>query len=93
MKKTYLISYDLSIPEASEDYRRLIKRIQSYPDYATPLKSVWLIKSSETVLQVRDALKLILDENDRLLVIDVTAADWACKSIKTDVTSWMKINI
>lgn len=91
--KTYLISYDLRVPETSEDYTRLINHIKSYTYWASPLKSVWFIKTSKSVSQVRDDITTETDANDGLLVIDVTSANWGTKGIVQKVTDWMKNNI
>lgn len=92
-QKTYLISYDLRIPETSEDYQRLIKHIKSYSKWAKPLKSVWFIKTSRSVAEVRDDLNKQIDSNDGILVIDVTSAAWGTTGISKEVTDWMKENL
>jgi hypothetical protein len=91
--KTYLISYDLRIPETASDYQRLIDFIKSYGSWATPLKSVWLVKTSKTVAQVRDEINVKTDANDGLLVIDVTGANWGTVGVSDKVTDWMKQNL
>jgi len=91
--KTYLLSYDLRIPETSEDYERLIDYIKSFPDWATPLKSVWFIKTNKTVADVRDEIKKKADSNDGLIVIDITEANWATSGISKEITDWMTTNL
>jgi len=91
--KTYLVSYDLRVPETSEDYTKLIDHIKTYTYWATPLKSVWFIKTSKAVSQVRDDIKSETDANDGLLVIDVTNSNWGTVGIGSKVTDWMKQNI
>lgn len=91
--RTFLISYDLRVPETSEDYKRLIDHIKSYEHWATPLKSVWFIKTSKTVSQVRDDLNTETDANDGILVIDVTGSNWGTVGISNKVSDWMKINL
>ena len=91
--KTYLISYDLRVPETSEDYQKLIKLIKGYSGWAKPLKSVWFIKTSKSVSEVRDELNKETDANDGLLVIDITGANWGTVGISTEVTDWMKENL
>lgn len=91
--KTYLISYDLRVPETSEDYTRLINHIKSYSYWATPLKSVWFIRTPKTVSQVRDDLNTEIDANDGLLVIDVSDANWTTNGVSSKVTDWMKQNL
>lgn len=89
----YLISYDLRVPEKSEDYDTLIKYIKSHDSWAKPLYSVWFIRTNKTVSKVRDEIKEKTDANDRTLVIDVTDANWATTGMKPDVSEWMKDNI
>lgn len=90
---TYLISYDLRVPETSEDYKKLINHIKSYTSWATPLKSVWFIKTSKSVSQIRDDLNTETDANDGILVIDVTGSNWGTIGISNKVTDWMKVNL
>ena len=91
--KTFLISYDLIGPETREDYVRLINHIKSFTYWAKPLKSVWLVKTDKGIAEVRNELKQYTDSNDKILVIDVTNANWATSNITTQVSDWMKNNI
>lgn len=83
---TYLISYDLIRPE--KDYTRLLAHIKSYT-WAYPLKSLWLIKSSLTAEQVRNAARAHMDANDKVLVIDVTSRAAAWANLPQDVSDWI----
>ncbi len=89
MLNTYLISYDLGAPETRDDYQALINYIKTYPHWAKPLKSVWLIKTEKGSPQVRDELRLRVDNNDKILVIQITN-DWATYGVSREVTDWMK---
>jgi len=91
--KTLLISYDLRVPETSEDYKKLIKYIKSFGTWAKPLYSVWLVKTDKTCATVRDEIEKETDSNDRTLVIEVTGADWATTNVDKEVTDWMKKNL
>jgi hypothetical protein len=93
MKKTFLISYDLGIPETSTDYEKVIKYIKSFSSYAKPLKSEWLIVSDKSVSEIRDALMNLTDANDKILIFDVSGDSWATARIGGAVTTWMKNNI
>lgn len=90
---TLLISYDLGLPETYEDYKLLIQYIKLYPNWAKPLQSVWLIKTTKTSGQVRDEIKVKIDSNDKVLVMDVTKTGWATFNVSKDVTDWMKKNL
>lgn len=91
--RTYLISYDLGIPETSFDYERIINYIKSLGDWAKPLKSQWFVVSSEDIKSIRDGLKSLTDVNDKILVMDVTDDYWATERIGKEVTDWMHKNI
>lgn len=67
---TILVSYDLNAP--GKDYTKLLEHLRSYGNRSKPLKSLWLIRTALTAAQVFDAAKPHLDQNDYILVIDVT---------------------
>ena len=90
--KTLLISYDLRVPETSEDYKKLIKYIKSFGTWAKPLYSVWLVKTDKACAMVRDEIKKETDSNDRTLVMEV-GTDRATTSVDKEVTDWMKKNL
>ena len=91
--KTYLISYDLGLPETYNDYKVLIDYIKTYSFWAKPLQSVWFIKTDKTVSQVRDELKLRVDSSDKILVMDITDSNWGTYNVSKNVTEWMKNNL
>lgn len=90
--KTYLISYDLGIPESAKDYQILTNRIKKFGNWAKPLKSVWFILSDKTAAEIRDELTPSMDHNDKLLVVEV-GGRWATRKISTPVNAWMRENI
>lgn len=78
-----LISYDLVNP--GQKYEKLYEAIKAEANgYLPVLDSAWLIGSSSTVQQVTDRLRsAALDDNDEILVIDVTRdarAGWLNKA-------------
>ena len=94
MNRTFLISYDLGIPENSSDYEDIIEYIKSIGSWAKPLQSVWLVtSSSKTCKDIRGSLKELTDSNDKILVMDVTDDDWAICRLSKKVTEWMHDNI
>lgn len=88
--RTYLISYDLGMPETSADYTKIIEYIKSLGTWAKPLKSQWFVVSGKSTAEIRTALGKLTDANDKILVLDVTSDDWATSGLSTDVTDWMK---
>lgn len=70
--KTYLISYDLGMPENHSDYSALSEHIKSlYTLWARPVKSVWIVKTASTAGEIRDSIKTVLDNNDKLIVVEL----------------------
>jgi len=91
--KTFLISYDLGVPETHSDYVALSNHLKSlYVSWARPVKSVWIIKSDKDARQIRDEIKSNLDSNDRLIVVEMSG-NWGTYNVSKEVTDWMKINI
>jgi hypothetical protein len=80
-------------PETSADYEDLIDQIKSYDSWAKPEYSVWLIKSSKTTQTLFNELNVHTDDNDKLLVVDVTNDPWWSKNLPSNVLTWMKNNI
>ena len=70
-----IIEYDLRQP--GRDYDALYSAIKSYEAWAHVTESTWLIKTEDSCVQVRDALKQKMDTNDRLFVGKLTGeAAW-----------------
>lgn len=86
--KTYLVSYDLI---NKKKYAQLADTLKTYSAWAKPLESVWLIRSNESASDIRHDLKMELDNDDKLIVIEVTNMFWATYNISAKVTEWMKI--
>ena len=86
--KTYLISYDLIAPENRSEYLRLKNAIKSYNYWAKPLKSLWLIKTNDSAVQVITYLRGFIDSNDQILVIKITNG-WASYNLSKAVINWM----
>ncbi|MFZ2782879.1 MAG: hypothetical protein WAZ36_00660 [Sediminibacterium sp.] len=71
MKKVYMINYDLY--KTGQDYIDLINEIKKSPDHTKYLLSGWLIATAETTQQIYNRLSKWLDENDRILVNELTS--------------------
>ncbi|MFA6466765.1 MAG: CRISPR-associated protein Cas2 [Patescibacteria group bacterium] len=88
---TFLVSYDLIRP--GKDYSTLHHHLKSYSNWAKPLESLWLIKSSLTAEQLRNTVQQYLDANDKILIIDVTDRAAAWKNLGVNVSTWIKNNL
>ena len=71
MRKVYLVSYDLNQP--GQDYDSLIAAIRSYNGYCQALKSQWFICSDKTAKQICEHLVQYIDENDWLIVCELSS--------------------
>jgi hypothetical protein len=88
---TYLISYDLRQP--GKDYATLHNHLKSYDTWAKPLESVWLIKSGLSYTEIRNAVRLYIDTNDKILIVDVTGRSAAWNNLADNVSTWIKNNL
>jgi hypothetical protein len=85
---TLLVGYDLNTP--GKNYDDLIDAIKAESAWWHHLDSTWLVKSSKTPVQLRDALKKHIDANDELLVIDVTGDSRAWSGFNDPGSKWLK---
>ena len=72
IKKRYMITYDLN--KTGQDYENVIKTIKSASDgnWCTFWKSSFLIRSDyQTASEINSLISQYLDNNDRLIVIEV----------------------
>jgi len=63
---TLIITYDLAAP--ATNYERLVLKIRAQNNWARLGANAYLVKSSLTVIQLRDVLKPILKSGDKLFV-------------------------
>lgn len=66
----YLISYDLKVP--GRNYDSLYETIKSATRWWHYLESTWIIKTNDPINTWNDRLIKHLDNNDRLLIVDIT---------------------
>lgn len=85
----YQISYDL---RKQKDYSSLIERIKSYGNWCHPLESTWIVVTNQTAVQVRDYLKVVMDNDDGLLVARLQG-EAAWYGLSHEVTQWIKNNL
>ena len=70
-----LITYDLL--KAGQNYDGLIQKIKNLGAWAKVCESSWIVKTTLSSVQVRDALRAQIDSNDRLFVVTLTGeAAW-----------------
>ncbi|HVV77124.1 MAG TPA: hypothetical protein VHC43_13920 [Mycobacteriales bacterium] len=88
---TLLVSYDLNKP--GQGYEDLIARLKSFGAWWHYLDSTWLIASPQPASEVRDALLPLIDDNDELLVINVTGDEWASWMPGNGANTWLEEHI
>ncbi len=76
----YVVSYDLLQP--GRDYATLYAALER-AGARRILYSQWLLRTNQTAVQVRDALRAYIDANDRLFVNALGTA-WAGLNLITD---------
>jgi hypothetical protein len=91
--QSILITYDLvGTDEDSDDYAELIRHIRTgYSNWAKIALSTWVVRTTKTAVQVRDACEAHMDSNDRLFVAVLTGvAAW-----RNTICSnrWLKDNL
>ena len=88
---SYLVTYDLSGPESRRDYERLYDAIKQISGaYAHLTESSWVVSSSTgPPSDIRDRLRQVMDDNDKLLVVELTGrAAWYGLTDKQ--SNWIK---
>lgn len=86
--RTLLVGYDLN--RSGQNYDDLIGRLKQYSLWWHHLDSTWLIRTANTHIEVRDELKALIDNNDELLVIDVTGDSAAWTGFNASGSKWLK---
>lgn len=86
----YLVTYDLNKPE--QNYSGLFEFLKSNKNWWHHLDSTWLIKSDEEIEIFKNKVKAQIDDNDSLLIINVTDdkyKGWLTKK----AWDWLRNNI
>jgi hypothetical protein len=79
--KTIQVNCELKQP--GHYYTALYDYMESYARQSHPLESMWLVKTDKSVPQVRDEVRRVIDDDDEILVFDVTGAPWASNASDT----------
>lgn len=87
---TFIISYRLD-PEAP--YQGLMNRLKGYPNWARLFQDVWIIKTRNTVRDVRDDLEDVIHGMGEIFVANITGSAWATYRVDKDLTNWIHENI
>lgn len=76
MNNNLFISYDLNSP--GQKYDAAIEVIKSLGSWAKVQKSCWYVKSNYSAAQAVEKIRIKIDKNDSLIVVDATnkTASW-----------------
>jgi hypothetical protein len=83
----YVVGYDL---KEGQDYEPLIDRLKQFENWWHHLDSTWVIKSSTSATEVRDALQRFIYDGDEMLVIDATGGLGAWTGFNEKGSKWLK---
>jgi hypothetical protein len=89
---TILIAYDVHPPKGAA-YEKLVKAIQSLGSWWHHLETIWIVRSDQSVAEIRDLLSSHIGIEDQLLVIDISGdiAGWA--GVNDAGSNWLNENI
>lgn len=65
-----LVTYDLKVP--GKDYKSLHEALKTANSWWHHLESTWILYTNDSVQVWTDRLTKLLDQNDRLFVVDIT---------------------
>ncbi len=86
----FIVTYDLNKEDTSEDYEPLIKDLRSRGAHRYQA-SCWLVNLNNTAAAVYDHYRGLIDENDSLMVSELTRNHkQGCN--KKGTTDWIKAN-
>ncbi len=87
----YLITYDLAAP--GRNYATLHKQLADWRAVRI-CESVWLAELAGPASTVRDILRALIDDNDRLFVVQqFPNAQWGSFNVISEGASWLQIHI
>jgi hypothetical protein len=87
----YMIGYDLNKP--GQNYENLFTAIKKLSNnWWHCLDSTWLIKSDNTAVSIRDALRPHIDASDELLVAKLSG-EGAWAGFNEECSVWLKQNL
>lgn len=87
---SYLVTYDLI---KRKNYPELIKILEGFTTRWHCLGSVWIIKTTLTAAQLRDALIKHIDDDDKLIVILLQRESAWTLSFSKECQDWLRNNL
>ncbi|MGA0563327.1 hypothetical protein ACO2RV_12855 [Ancylobacter sp. VNQ12] len=87
----YVVSYDLRREVTSADYERMFSALKGATDWCRALFSFWIIETPRTPTEVIHILRTVgaLDENDGVVVLEITGKGDFRRVLDQDVANWL----
>jgi hypothetical protein len=82
----YLVSYDLLNHATMNQYQELFAALQNIGARRV-LLSEWAVRRNETSIVVRDHLRQFVHAQDRVLVTELVATNWASWNLLIDMNT------
>ena len=83
---SYLVSFDLR--NHDHDYSALYRTLESFPQWARPMESAWIVVSDLNPSGLREKLNPVLDPQDGILIVK-TGKTNAWKGLPDCLSTWM----
>ena len=86
----FVVAYDLKEPnDTPQDYERVIAYIKANFVWCHLEKSVWLVESSLTAVEIREGIKTALYSSDILFIAQLQRnwASWSLGQVRND---WLR---
>lgn len=84
---TYIVTYDLH--QQGQNYDCIHKKLKDYGTHWHVQGSVWIIKTTQSAVEVRDHLAPCLDSNDKLIVAKLSG-EAAWRGYGDKISEWLK---
>ncbi|MFA7302083.1 MAG: hypothetical protein WC069_07260 [Candidatus Shapirobacteria bacterium] len=84
-----LVTYDLKKP--GKDYTSLYNLLKTAPHWWHYMESVWIIQTTETVDMWNTKIAAVIDQNDLVLIVDITKRPRQGRLIK-EAWDWIRTN-
>lgn len=89
--RCYLIAYDLR--RANRDQTPLEQAIAKLGAWVRPLPSIWIVEAGRNSEQIREELKANLEQEDALLVTEITQRNAAWQGLTESAAEWLRIRL
>lgn len=88
MANNLFVSYDLIQP--GQHYETVISEIKKLGNWAKVHYSLWYVKSNLSASEAERKIWAVMDQNDKLIVIDATNNNAVWHNLSEEVSNYMK---